>query len=74
MRRLVVGMDTMVFQQYKTGEVTYMPTIAKVLTPSVPVAAMPNEEAYSYYERTSRDDAPNWSRRMTVASLEPYFI
>jgi fermentation-respiration switch protein FrsA (DUF1100 family) len=35
---------------------------------------MPNEEAYSYYERTSRDDAPTWSPRMTAASLEPYFI
>ena len=63
-----------VLEQYKSGEVQYMPTIAKALTAEVPVAAMPNEEAYSYYERTSRDDAPSWSPRMTVASLEPYFI
>jgi uncharacterized protein len=34
---------------------------------------MPNPEAYSYYDRTSQADAPNWSRRMTAASLEPYF-
>jgi fermentation-respiration switch protein FrsA (DUF1100 family) len=64
----------LVLQQYKTGEVQYMPTIAKALTAEVPVAAMPNEEAYSDYERTSRDDAPNWSPRMTVASLEPYLL
>jgi uncharacterized protein len=70
----VARINDVVFQQYRTGEVAYMPTIAKALTPDVPVAAMPNEEAYSYYERTSRDDAPNWSPRMTVASLEPYFI
>ena len=70
----VARINGLVFQQYRTGEVAYMPTIAKALTPEVPVAAMPNEEAYSYYERTSRDDAPSWSPRMTVASLEPYFI
>jgi uncharacterized protein len=61
-------------RQYETGEVEYMPTIAKSLSPDVPVAAMPNEEAYSYYDRTSKADAPNWSPRMTVASLEPYFV
>src|SRR5688572_313304 len=66
--------NELVFQQYKTGEVQYVPTTAKALTPEVPVAAMPIEEAYSYYERSSRDDAPNWSPRTTAASLEPYFI
>jgi uncharacterized protein len=61
-------------RQYETGEVEYIPTIAKSLSDDVPVAAMPNEEAYSYYDRTSKADAPNWSPRMTAASLLPYFI
>jgi fermentation-respiration switch protein FrsA (DUF1100 family) len=65
--------NELVQRQYETGEVAYMPTIAKSLSDAVPVAAMPNEEPYSYYERTSQADAPNWSRRMTVASLQPYF-
>ena len=33
---------------------------------------MPTSEAYSYYERTSRDHAPTWSPTTTAASLEPY--
>lgn len=64
----------LVQKQYRTGEVQYVPTIAKALTAEVPIAAMPNPEAYSYYERTHRDDAPSWSPRMTAASLEPYFV
>jgi uncharacterized protein len=64
----------LVQKQYQTGEVQYVPTIAKALSPDVAVAAMPNPEAYSYYERTHRSDAPNWSPRMTAASLEPYFV
>jgi fermentation-respiration switch protein FrsA (DUF1100 family) len=35
---------------------------------------MPNPEAYSYYDRTSKADAPNWSDKITAASLQPYFI
>jgi uncharacterized protein len=66
--------NELVQRQYETGEVAYIPTIAKSLSDDVPVAAMPNEEAYSYYDRTSKADAPNWSPRMTVASLQPYFI
>jgi fermentation-respiration switch protein FrsA (DUF1100 family) len=50
----------------------YIPTIAHELTEDEPLAAMPLEEAYSYYERTSREEAPNWSWRTTAASLEPY--
>jgi uncharacterized protein len=38
----------------------------------VPVAVMPIPEAYSYYERTSREQAPTWSWQTTAASLEPY--
>jgi fermentation-respiration switch protein FrsA (DUF1100 family) len=61
-------------RQYETGEVEYVPTIARSLSDDVPVAVMPNEEAYRYYDRTSKADAPNWSPRMTAASLLPYFI
>jgi fermentation-respiration switch protein FrsA (DUF1100 family) len=50
----------------------YIPTIAKELSDDVPLAIMPLAEAYSYYERTSRDHAPTWSDRTTAASLEPY--
>lgn len=66
--------NDLVQQQYVTGEIAYIPTIAKGLSDEVPVAAMPVEEAYSYYDRTHKDDAPNWSPVMTAASLQPYFI
>jgi uncharacterized protein len=59
-------------RERQTGETVYIPTIAHELTEDEPLAAMPVEEAYSYYERTSREQAPNWSWRMTAASLEPY--
>jgi fermentation-respiration switch protein FrsA (DUF1100 family) len=65
--------NELVQRQYETGEVEYIPTIAKSLSDDVPIAAMPNEEAYSYYDRTSKADAPSWSPRMTAASLLPYF-
>jgi fermentation-respiration switch protein FrsA (DUF1100 family) len=61
-------------RQYETGEIEYIPTVAKGLSDEVPVAAMPNEEAYSYYDRTSRADAPNWSTTITADSLLPYFV
>lgn len=61
-------------RQYLTGKVEYIPTIAPGLSADTPIAAMPNAEAYSYYDRTSKSDAPNWSTRITAASLEPYFI
>ena len=66
--------NDLVTQQYRTGEVQYIPTIARALSEEIPVAAMPNPEAYGYYDRTSRADAPNWSRKITAASLQPYFI
>ena len=59
-------------RERETGETVYIPTIAHELTEEEPLAVMPVQEAYSYYERTSREAAPNWSRRMTAASLEPY--
>ncbi|TVT35197.1 alpha/beta hydrolase [Amycolatopsis rhizosphaerae] len=63
----------LVQRQYESGEIAYVPTIAKALSAEVPVAVMPNEEAYSYYDRTFRTDAPNWSGKMTADSLLPYF-
>jgi fermentation-respiration switch protein FrsA (DUF1100 family) len=66
--------NELVGEQYRTGEVQYIPTIAQSLSDSVPIAAMPNPEAYSYYDRTSKADAPTWSNKLTAASLEPYFI
>jgi uncharacterized protein len=66
--------NDLVQRQYETGKVQYVPTIAHGLSADVPVAAMPNEEAYSYYDRTHRDDAPTWSEKMTAASFGPYFI
>jgi len=66
--------NDLVMKQYRTGEVQYIPTIAHSLTDKIPVAAMPNPEAYSYYDRTSKGDAPNWSDKITAASLQPYFI
>jgi len=59
-------------RERRTGETQYVPTIATGLSADVPVAVMPNPEAYSYYERTSRDHAPTWSWETTAASLEPY--
>lgn len=66
--------NDLVMQQYRTGEVQYVPTTAHRLSEQIPVAGLPNEEAFSYYERTRQADAPNWSDRITAASLEPFFI
>jgi fermentation-respiration switch protein FrsA (DUF1100 family) len=66
--------NRLVANHLRTGQVEYVPTIAKELSAEVPVAIMPNPEAYSYYDRTGRADAPHWSRQMTAASLEPFLI
>jgi len=66
--------NDLITRQYQTGEPQYIPTIAQSLSEEVPVAAMPVPEAYSYYDRTSKADAPNWSDKITAASLQPYFI
>ncbi|MFE3056710.1 alpha/beta hydrolase [Nocardia sp. NPDC059239] len=66
--------NDLVQRQYETGEIAYIPTIAEELTEQIPVAVMPNPEAYGYYDRTSRTEAPNWPRTLTADSLEPYFI
>jgi fermentation-respiration switch protein FrsA (DUF1100 family) len=54
------------------GEVQYVPAVAP--DPTGGLAFMPNEEAYSYYMRTSAADAPSWENRVAVKSLQPYFI
>ena len=59
-------------RERRSGETQYVPTIAKELSNDVPLAIMPTPEAYSYYERTSRDHAPTWSWTTSAASLEPY--
>jgi hypothetical protein len=59
-------------RQRRTGTVEYIPTIARELSAEVPLALMPVAEAYSYYDRTSRDHAATWSRETTAASLEPF--
>ncbi len=66
--------NELVQRQYETGKIAYVPTIAKGLSEDVPIAAMPNEEAYSYYDRTRQADAPNWSATITADSFLPYFI
>lgn len=66
--------NDLVQRQYETGQIAYVPTTAKQLSAEVPVAALPNEEAHSYYERTRHADAPNWSATMTADSLPPYFL
>lgn len=60
-------------EQYRTGKVQYVPTIAHGFSEAVPMAAMPNPEAFSYYSRTHKSDAPTWSEKMTVASLEAFY-
>ncbi|MEC3919082.1 alpha/beta hydrolase [Nocardia sp. CDC160] len=66
--------NDLVQRQYETGEIAYIPTIAEALSEEHPVVAMPNPEAFSYYDRTSKADAPTWSRTLTADSLEPYFL
>jgi uncharacterized protein len=58
-------------KEYETGEVQYIPATAPDL--SAGLAFMPNPEAYSYYTRTSRSDAPTWQNRVAVRSLPSYF-
>jgi fermentation-respiration switch protein FrsA (DUF1100 family) len=65
--------NDLVMKQYQSGTVQYVPTTAPRLSEQVPVAGLPNEEAFSYYDRTSKTDAPNWSNQITAASLEAFF-
>jgi hypothetical protein len=65
--------NDIVQRQYETGEVQYLPTISRTHVEGAPPAVLPGEEAFSFYDRTSKADAPNWSRQMTAASLESLF-
>lgn len=64
--------NALVQRQYESGKVEYVPTTVRALTDEVPVAAMATDEAYEYYQRTYRADAPNWSETMTADSLPPF--
>jgi fermentation-respiration switch protein FrsA (DUF1100 family) len=59
-------------REYETGEVQYLPAIAPDLSNGL--AFMPNPEAFSYYDRTSRTDAPTWENRIVAKSLQSYFV
>jgi fermentation-respiration switch protein FrsA (DUF1100 family) len=63
--------NELVTKEYRTGEVQYIPAIAPDLSGGL--AFMPNPEASSYYDRTSRTDAPTWENRVAVKSLQSYF-
>ncbi len=67
------SINDLVQEQYRDGEVRYIPTIAHTLDEDTPIAAMPNDEAYAYYDRTASEDAPNWPRELTADSLPAYF-
>lgn len=64
--------NDVVQSQYETGEIAYIPSIAHGLDAQTPIAAIPNDEAYEYYDRTSREDAPAWPRELTADSLPTY--
>jgi fermentation-respiration switch protein FrsA (DUF1100 family) len=66
--------NALVQEQYETGEIAYVPTAVKALDELTPIAAMPNEEAYDYYTRTSEEEAPRWPRQLTADSLPAYFM
>ncbi len=69
----VRSINDVVQAQYASGEIAYVPTIAHGLDAETPIAAMPNDEAFDYYDRTHRDEAPNWSPQLTADSLPTYF-
>lgn len=59
-------------QQYVNGDVRYVPAVAPGLSKEVPLAVMPNEEAYGFYTRRQKD-APTWANLMTVGSILSLF-
>jgi uncharacterized protein len=65
--------NDLVQTQYETGEIKYVPTIAHGLDEETPIAAMPNDEAFEYYDRTHKSEAPTWSAELTADSLPTYF-
>jgi uncharacterized protein len=69
----VRAINDVVQAQYAGGEIAYVPAIAHGLDEQTPIAAMPNDEAFEYYDRTSQTEAPAWSRQLTADSLPTYF-
>ena len=63
--------NDLVTREYETGDVQYIPAIARDLSGGL--AFMPNPEAFSYYSRTSRSGAPTWQNRVAAKSLQAYF-
>jgi fermentation-respiration switch protein FrsA (DUF1100 family) len=63
--------NELVTREYESGETEYIPAIARDLSEGL--AFMPNPEAFSYYDRTSRTVAPSWENRVAVKSLPAYF-
>jgi uncharacterized protein len=63
--------NDLVTREYVTGQVQYLPAIAPDLSQGL--AFMPNPEAFSYYTRTSKSDAPTWENRVAAKSLQAYF-
>jgi uncharacterized protein len=68
---LIRQINDLVTREYETGEVQYLPATAPDLSGGL--AFMPNPEAFSYYARTSRSDAPTWENRVAAKSLQAYF-
>jgi len=67
-------LNGLAMQQFVSGEVAYIPAVAPGISAATPLAAMPNAEAYSYYTRTQEADAPNWTNRVTAASLQLFMM
>jgi uncharacterized protein len=65
--------NDLVQTQYENGEIKYVPTIAHGLDEETPIAAMPNDEAFEYYDRTHKSETPSWSAQLTADSLPTYF-
>ena len=69
----IARINALLQKEYETGEVQYVPTIAHALSSDTPVAIMPFRAAYEYYDRTAKVEAPNWSYKMTAASIPAWF-
>jgi len=65
--------NELVQKERATGEPQYVPTIARALDASTPVAVMPFAAAFHYYDTTAREEAPNWSYKMTAGSILAWF-
>lgn len=66
----LAAINDMIQAEAEGGETQYVPTTAE--SPDT-LAAMPNAEAHSFYQRTSASYAPTWSERFAARSFAPYF-